>query len=85
MKYNIPADATEVPSHTEHGGYPLFYVTKESDVICPSCVNASLSVYRDKDDPNYIEVVDVNWEDGNLYCDDCGNHVVSAYAEEEKP
>ena len=57
------------------GGYPLFYLTDdEGDILCPACAN------KEADHPL---VADVNYEDPALYCDECGNRIESAYAEDE--
>jgi hypothetical protein len=85
MKYNIPADATTVSEFTTPGMYPMFYVTKGLDVICPTCVNKDIAQYKDLNNDSYVAGISVNWEDTNLYCDECGERIESAYAEGERP
>lgn len=63
--------------YTSVGGYPLFYVHM-GEAICPDCANRSKE-YSDIEMPS-----DINWENPNLHCDECGDRIESAYAEEEK-
>ncbi len=58
------------------GGYPLYYIDNESNVLCPDCAN----------DPwmsTYPVLYDVNYEDINLRCDDCSELIESAYGEKD--
>ena len=59
------------------GGYPIYYVDRENNVLCPKCAN------RETDESQAPIDADVNWEDANLICDDCSARIPSAYAEEE--
>lgn len=63
-------------SYAWPGGYPVWYITKDSLTICPDCANKV-----DTSDPPIA--CDVNWEDSELFCDDCGKRIESAYAEDE--
>ena len=66
------------------GGYPLFYITKDCEVLCPKCANENKELTEDIDDPQwYITNVDINWEDTTLYCDHCSKHIESAYGDDE--
>ena len=82
-KSKIPADAESVETFTEIGCYPLFYVTKTNDVLCPSCVNKNISSCKDEEDINFIVARDTNWEDPMLYCDDCSEKIPSAYLDDD--
>jgi len=68
------------------GRYPIFYFTlgsaigeDESYVECPACARVldrttfAAEIMRDE----------VNWNDPHLFCDDCGERIESAYAEDE--
>jgi len=64
------------------GGYPLYYVTLDGGTLCPDCAaEADLEgLAGDSDSPEwYITNVVVNWEDQQLYCDDCCERIESAY------
>jgi hypothetical protein len=70
-------------TYTDLGGYPLFYVTRDNGVLCPACANRNLKLTLG-DDPQWrIVDCDVNYEDPELYCDNCSERIESAYAEEE--
>lgn len=64
------------------GGYPLFYVCKDNEPICPACCNREIARTADpaRDDPQWTIVgVDINYEDEDLYCSHCAEHIESAY------
>lgn len=75
------------------GGYPMFYLCSDGGVLCPACVTKERarilrSTYelskhsaRSGHDEWAIEGVDVNYEDPDLYCDNCDSKIESAYAE----
>jgi len=83
-----------VPSCTELGCYPLFYVCADGGVLCPDCVNkeakAKLVTFADCDcdrckdpDPQWHVVgCDANYEDPDLHCDNCEVCIPSAYTED---
>lgn len=63
-----------VTKYTSVGSYPLLMVRKNT-AYCPACAN-ELDVAPG-------DVVDVNWENPELYCDECGERIESAYAEDQ--
>lgn len=67
-----------LPAFAFPGGYPMYYVLSDCSCLCPDCMN---EVEADLDGV-YISGVDINWEDGALYCDDCGTRIESAYTED---
>jgi hypothetical protein len=65
----------KLPAYAWPGGYQMFYVDTENNILCPDCANA----------PGYSTGpvdVDINWEDPDLFCDNCGRRIESAYAED---
>ena len=68
------------------GGYPLFLVANDGGALCIDC---SRTEYRQIAHDTVkgwrtgwdITGADVNWEDPDLTCDHCGEHIESAYAE----
>lgn len=77
-KQELPRDSDgKLSSYAWPGGYPLYYLDNENNVLCPKCANK---------DGMSTEVVaaDINYEDGELYCDDCSERIESAYAEPEE-
>ena len=63
--------------YTSIGCYPIFYVDPDTSCLCADCARRGEAA----GDP--IDGSDVNWEDPDLFCDDCGERIESAYAEEE--
>ncbi len=62
------------------GGYPLFYITKDYSVLCSKCCNENKELLNDENDPQwYVIAYEVNWGDGELYCDHCYEKIESAY------
>ena len=62
----------DLPSYSEYGGYPLFYIDSYNNVLCADCAN--------KDDEYNGDIVDydINHEDDNMYCNDCSRRIESA-------
>ncbi len=65
----------KLDSHAWPGGYPLFYMDLNQDILCPECAN--------KEEPANIIAFDANWEDSSLYCEGCSRRIPSAYADED--
>ena len=64
------------------GGYPLFYITKDNNVLCPKCTNENIELLSDEHDSQwYIVGYDINYEDDSLYCDHCNERIESAYGD----
>lgn len=71
------------------GGYPLFFITADGAALSfksvrqewRSIVSAHLS--NDRRCGWFIDAVDVNYEDPNLFDDHTGERIESAYAEDE--
>jgi hypothetical protein len=70
-----------LPKYAWPGGYPIYYVDGEDNVLCASCANG------DTDASQAAVEYGINWEDGELICDDCGNAIECAYPSdgEERP
>lgn len=70
-------------SYAWPGGYPLYYLTEDCGVLCPTCANGAESKKADESDAQWFVVgADVNWEDPAILCDNCNQRIESAYAEE---
>ena len=70
------------------GGYPLFAITNDGGCLCHKCSKDNYRLIREAQ--KTIELgcsgwsvvaVDVNWEDSELYCDNCSETIESAYGE----
>lgn len=73
------------------GGYPVYYVTADNSVICPSCANGNLELTTAKpaDMENYdrqwaIVDYDVNYEDVFCQCDNCNKYIDPAYITDDE-
>lgn len=69
------------------GGYPLYIVMSDGAALCTDCAKKELGLIAAATSQGYqdgwkAEGVDINWEDTELYCDHCGNHIESAYGGE---
>lgn len=66
----------DLPAFAWPGGYPIYYLDKENNVLCPACAN------KNDEFSAPIVAADINWEDAGLYCDQCSKRIESAYAED---
>ena len=74
---SIRLDDGSLPYHAWPGLYPLFYMDKCGNVLCPTCAN------RNVDQAQEVIDVAINEENEYLYCNDCGSKIESAYGEDE--
>lgn len=72
------------------GGYPLFFVTEDGDAMSFEAVQENIelvaraTISREMHHAWHgwrVEAVDINWEDGDLYCCHTGKRIPSAYAD----
>ena len=75
-KLRADSQKGELPAYAWPGGYPMFYLDKGNNVLCPECANKN-----DEHNEPLVEY-DVNWEDENLSCDHCSKHIPSAYGDD---
>jgi len=81
--YKVDA-SKPVPTVAFPGCYPIYYITRDCVCLCPDCVNNNLKLCADTDNDNwFVEISDVNWENPELYCDNCECRIPSAYADNE--
>ena len=71
------------------GSYPTLAIMEDGAALCPDCLIGNirrvvLATHDSVRDDWAIQVADINWEDGSLYCCNCGNRIPSAYAEDEE-
>lgn len=65
----------QFPAYVWPGGYPLYYLDKQGNCLCPECAS------REVDQSQDVVACDVHWEGEPLTCDDCGKETVSAYGD----
>jgi hypothetical protein len=82
--------------YTSLGCYPKYYVTRDGSVVSHAGILENLRRYGracsaacwsdDSSDARAYGVltIGVNWEDSDLYCDETGERIPSAYAEPEE-
>ena len=75
----LPTDANP-RRFTDIGCYPLFYLDSQGSVLCPRCAGTA-----EGDHGEQMAACDINWEDPDLFCDECSERIESAYAEPEEP
>lgn len=76
------ANGYEALRFTSIGSYPIVYMTDCGMTLCPCCAAATEDECIERGDA--LDVTqDVNWEDPDLYCEDCGERIESAYAEDD--
>ena len=68
------------------GGYPRYAITDDCGAICSGCAKDEFD-RLDEAEPHdgfYINMLTVNWEDNDLYCDHCNDRIESAYGDDEE-
>ncbi len=65
----------QLPKRSWPGLYPLYYLTADRLIVCAECAS------REVDPQQRVTGVDVNWEEPDLLCEDCGAKIKSAYAD----
>ena len=63
------------------GGYPLFAVTSDGACLCHKCCSTERESIGTTtgDDGWCVAGLDINYEDSELLCDNCGTVVEAAY------
>jgi len=78
--------AVRVGRYAWPGGYPLYFVCDDGAALCCDCVANNRrqildSIAHNRRDGWRVVAQDVNWEDDLLLCDNCSDHIESAYGE----
>jgi hypothetical protein len=73
--------------YTWPGAYPLFFITSDGAALSFEAVRENLrsvlwSMKNQVNDGWRVVQTEVNWEDGELYCEHTGERIESAYSEE---
>ena len=71
-----------LPSYSELGGYPLLYITRCGDVLCPACATEQIDAGNDMND-DQVTAVDVFYEGADETCGNCHTPIPSAYGDPE--
>ena len=89
-KPNSPIEQFKMFVRNKHawpGGYPLYMLCADGGCICHKCAgeNAKLIIQATVLRDNHMwecEAIDVNWEDADLTCDNCGELIECAYGDD---
>jgi len=81
--YAIRLDHREWKRWAWPGGYPIFYITKDGGRLCSRCANDNIKLTSDPqaEDDWRIVAADINYEDPDLFCDNCCERCESAYGD----
>lgn len=82
----LTVNRDKLPAYAFPGGYPIAYICKNDDVMCPHCINKNIvqiddAIKNRRSDWNVIASF-VNYEDESLYCVHCSRHIPSAYGKD---
>lgn len=74
-------------SYTLLGGYPVLYVDRNGDVVCPDCANLFESdpEWRHEWEDNRPWIQFVHYEGPAEHCSHCNAEVESAYGDPNNP
>ena len=66
------------------GGYPVYYVCADGGILCPDCVDSEQALIdvADEHDRQWMVIgQEINYEDDQLYCDNCNKRIKPAYSD----
>lgn len=72
---NMLKQYNELPTFSSVGGYPLFYIIKNNEVLCAECANG----YVLNGEADELAEVAINFEEDYLLCDECRGLILPAY------
>jgi hypothetical protein len=87
MKYTIDQFQKDLDQpYAWPGGYPRYFITSDGAALSFESARHNIdavidSIKENLDDGWQIVACDVNWEDADLYCEDTGKRIESAYSE----
>jgi len=70
------------------GGYPMYFITDDGAALSWQSAQRNRrlileSIAQGSKDGWRVVAAEINWEDAELYCDDTGERIQSAYAEDD--
>lgn len=65
-------------AYTWPGGYPVYYICEDAGCIFVACADCASKIEKEFDDIRIIES-DINWEEDDLYCEECNAQIECAY------
>lgn len=89
MRHTIPQSVKDAirNKYAWPGGYPLFIVCNDGACLCTDCAKKEYHQIAHDTVKGWgtgwdVAAAAVNWEDSDLYCDNCNKQIESAYGEE---
>lgn len=89
--HTVPELRGKLMSYAWPGGYPIYYLTEDSGVLCPNCANGDngSEAHTESEDCDHcpddrqwlIVAADIHWEGPPMDCDHCGGEIESAYGD----
>jgi phage terminase large subunit GpA-like protein len=73
-------DNGKLPAYAWPGGYPIYYLASDNAMLCPKCAN-EYKPERDNESQLKPVAYGINWEDAQLFCENCNARIESAYAD----
>lgn len=73
-----------LPAFAWPGGYPIYYLTEDSAILCPGCANGEngSEASQQSDDKQWkLAACDVHYEGAPLSCEHCNAEIGSAYGD----
>lgn len=75
-KYEIEVkEKGKLPHCSDPGAYPIYYVSKSSEISCYDCAS---------EQPEWIEIHDIHWEGPPMICEGCNKEIESAYGDPDE-
>jgi hypothetical protein len=73
-------DNGKLPAYAWPGGYPIYYLCADGEVLCAECASSEESVKADPTDKDWFVVgMDCNYEDDCMHCAHCNKQIECAY------
>jgi hypothetical protein len=70
----------KLPAYAWPGGYPIYYLCADGEVLCADCANSEEAVNADESDKQWhIVGADCNYEDDCMHCAHCNKQIEPAY------
>ena len=73
-----------IRAYTSVGSYPIFYLTRQNQVLHPQTVEDQLVECCDDTDEMWVVSAHVNWENPHLYCDISSEKIEAAYGDDSE-
>jgi hypothetical protein len=69
------------------GGYPMYMITSDGAALHFACARSNFRLVSDSVRHQYsdgwcVQAVDINYENQDLYCDQCSQKIASAYGDD---